>query len=133
MALSLSKFLIPIALLCFYALQSRAATVTYNFNLSWVYANPDGAHVRPVIGINGQWPLPAIIAMKGDRVIVNVQNSLGNESTSVHFHGIFMNGTNEMDGPAGVTQCEIAPGSSFTYNFTVDALLAIIGHLLTIR
>ena len=133
MALSLSNFLTLIALFCFYALQSHAVTVTYNFNLSWVYANPDGAYVRPVIGINEQWPLPAIIATKGDRVIVNVQNSLGNVSSSLHFHGLFMNGTNEMDGPAGVTQCEIAPSSSFTYNFTVDALLAIIDHLLTIR
>lgn len=120
MALSLSGFLSPIALFCFYALHIHAATTTYDFDVSWVYANPDGAYVRPVIGINGQWPLPAITATKGDRVIVNVKNSLGNETTSLHFHGLFMNGTNEMDGPSGATQCEIAPGSSFTYNFTID-------------
>ena len=45
---------------------------------------------------------------------------LGNESTSVHFHGLFQNGTNDMDGPVGVTQCDIPPGSSMTYNFTVS-------------
>lgn len=25
-----------------------------------------------------------------------------------------------MDGPVGVTQCDVPPGSSFTYNFTVE-------------
>ncbi|KZP06185.1 multicopper oxidase [Athelia psychrophila] len=35
-----------------------------------------------------------------------------------HWHGIFQNGTNEMDGAAFVNQCPIAPGSSFNYNFT---------------
>lgn len=44
---------------------------------------------------------------------------MSNESTSVHFHGLFQNGTGEMDGPVGVTQCNIAPGRSMTYNFTV--------------
>lgn len=38
----------------------------------------------------------------------------------MHFHGLFQNGTNDMDGPVGVTQCAIAPGSSMTYNFTID-------------
>lgn len=45
---------------------------------------------------------------------------LGNQSTSLHFHGLFQNGTNEMDGPVGVTQCDVPPGSTFTYNFTID-------------
>jgi iron transport multicopper oxidase len=31
---------------------------------------------------------------------------------------MFQNGTNEMDGAAFVTQCPIAPNSSFLYNFT---------------
>ena len=97
-----------------------AATVTYDFNVGWVHANPDGAFVRPVTGINGQWPLPPITATVGDRVIVNVHNDLGNQTTSLHFHGLYMNGTNEMDGPAGVTQCPIAPGGNFTYDFMVS-------------
>ncbi|EFQ94756.1 hypothetical protein PTT_07471 [Pyrenophora teres f. teres 0-1] len=99
---------------------ARCATVTHDFDIGWLYANPDGQQTRPVIGINGQWPVPPIIANKGDRIIVNVKNSLGNESTSLHFHGLYMNGTTHMDGPIGVTQCGISPGSSFTYNFTID-------------
>ncbi|KAK3944542.1 iron transport multicopper oxidase fet3 [Diplogelasinospora grovesii] len=98
----------------------KAATVTYDFNITWVAANPDGMHERPTIGINGQWPIPRIEANIGDQIVVNVLNSLGNQSTSLHFHGLFMNGTTQMDGPSFVSQCPIPPGSRFTYNFTVD-------------
>ena len=105
--------------LCFGWL-AQAATVTYDFNITWLIANPDGLLNRPVIGINGQWPLPYITATVGDRVVVNVLNQLGNESTSLHFHGIYQNGTTEMDGVTGVSQCPIPPGGSFTYNFTVS-------------
>ncbi|KAF4470013.1 Iron transport multicopper oxidase FET3 [Fusarium albosuccineum] len=99
---------------------ATAATRKYDFDIGWVRANPDGAFERPVIGVNGKWPIPRIEADIGDRVIINTQNNLGNQSTSLHFHGLYMNGTTHMDGPAGVTQCPIAPGTTFTYNFTVD-------------
>ena len=96
-----------------------AATRTYDFEIGWVRANPDGLLERPTIGINGQWPIPRIEATVRDRVVVNVNNQLGNQTTSLHFHGLFQNGTTEMDGTAGVTQCSIPAGSRFTYNFTV--------------
>lgn len=101
-----------------------AETLNYDFNITWLRANPDGAYERPVIGINGQWPIPPIFANVGDNLVVRVTNQLGNDSTSLHFHGLYMNGTNHMDGPAQVTQCPIQPGSSFTYNFTVGCLHA---------
>lgn len=120
MALSLSNFLAPISLLILFLDFTRAATVTYDFNISWINtANPDGKFERSVIGINNQWPIPQIRVDIGDRLIVNVFNGLGNVSTALHFHGMFQNGTTEMDGPASVNQCPIPPGSSFTYNFTV--------------
>lgn len=68
----------------------QAATVTYDFEVGWVTANPDGAFERPTIGINGKWPIPQITANVGDQVVVNVLNSLGNQSTSLHFHGLYM-------------------------------------------
>ncbi|TVY31799.1 Iron transport multicopper oxidase [Lachnellula subtilissima] len=122
MAISLSHFPISLALLLAFALFAEAAnkTVTYDFNITWVSANPDGAFERPTIGINGQWPLPVMTAEIGDRVIVNVDNQLGNQSTTLHFHGLFQNGTAAMDGPAMVSQCGIPAGSQFTYNFTVN-------------
>lgn len=96
-----------------------AATVTHDFNVTWVTSNPDGLFERPTIGINGQWPVPQITAAVGDNVVIHVTNLLGNESTSLHFHGLYMNGTTHMDGPPQVNQCEILPGLSFTYSFTV--------------
>lgn len=112
--------LLPFALISSLIASASSKTVTYDFDIGWVRANPDGAYERPVIGINGQWPLPIIEANVGDRIIVNVQNSLGNDSTSLHFHGLFMNGTTQMDGPAQVSQCPIVTGAKFTYNFTLD-------------
>lgn len=105
--------------LLFFSCLAHAATVTYNFNITWVTANPDGLLNRPVIGINGQWPLPYITATVGDSVVINVLNQLRNESTSLHFHGIYQNGSTDMDGVTGVSQCPIQPGGFFTYNFTV--------------
>ncbi|KAM5356679.1 hypothetical protein ACJ41O_003325 [Fusarium nematophilum] len=98
---------------------SLAATVSYDFTIEWVRANPDGAFERPTIGINGQWPIPRIEANVGDTVLVNARNNLGNQTTSLHFHGLFMNGSNHMDGPSQVTQCPIPPGETFLYNFTI--------------
>jgi iron transport multicopper oxidase len=130
MALSLANVLY----ICsgFFLLCIKAELRTYDFNVSWVARNPDGLRDRPVIGINGEWPIPHIEATVGDRIIVNVHNQLGNESTSLHFHGLFMNGTNEMDGVVGVTQCGIPPHSSFTYNFTVHQMPCFQRALLTV-
>jgi len=117
MALSLSKFLLCCSTILFSFV--AADTRTYDFTTGWVIRNPDGQYPRPVIGINGEWPLPRIEANVGDRVVVNLKNDLGNQSTSIHFHGLFMNGTNHMDGVGSGTQCAVPPGSTFTYNFTV--------------
>ena len=95
-----------------------AATVTYNWDITWVTAAPDGFS-RPVIGINGKWPCPPIEATVGDTVVVRLTNKLGNETTGLHFHGLSQVGTNIMDGPTAVTQCPIPPGSTFTYTFKV--------------
>lgn len=119
MALSSPKFLC-ICLTFLWIPEVFAVTRTYDFEIGWVRANPDGLLERPTIGINGQWPVPRIEATVGDRVVVNVDNQLGNQTTSLHFHGLFQNGTTEMDGAAGVSHCAIPAGSRFTYNFTVS-------------
>lgn len=95
-----------------------AKIVHYDWNITWVTAAPDG-YSRPVIGINGQWPCPQVDVNMGDRLIVTIHNGLGNQSTSMHWHGIHQRGTTEMDGSSGTNQCPIAPGVSFTYDFIV--------------
>jgi FtsP/CotA-like multicopper oxidase with cupredoxin domain len=79
--------------------------------------NPDGVY-RPMVVINGQFPGPMIEVNEGDTIRVVVKNQAVN-ATSVHWHGLFQNGTNWMDGTVGITQCPIAPGSQFTYEFAV--------------
>jgi iron transport multicopper oxidase len=109
----LSFFLLLNELVC-------AKTVTLNWSIDWVRAAPvGGLPEKSVIGINGKWPCPQIDVDLGDRLIVNVCNNLGNQSTTIHWHGMFQNGTNNMDGSVGVTQCPIAPGKSHTYDFMV--------------
>lgn len=103
-----------------FALGIVAKTHTFHFNASYIIANPDGVHERRVIGINNEWPLPTIRIKKNDRVEIYLTNSLEDRNTSLHFHGLFQQESNSMDGPEMVTQCPIAPGSTFLYNFTVS-------------
>jgi FtsP/CotA-like multicopper oxidase with cupredoxin domain len=65
---------------------------------------------------NRQVPGPRIQVTEGDRVRIVVKNNLP-EPTSAHWHGMIL--PNAMDGAADVTQKPIAPGASFTYEFTV--------------
>uniref|UniRef100_A0A1J3DFL1 L-ascorbate oxidase n=1 Tax=Noccaea caerulescens TaxID=107243 RepID=A0A1J3DFL1_NOCCA len=73
-----------------------------------------------VMAINGKFPGPTINAVAGDTLIIHVTNKLSTEGVVIHWHGIRQLGTPWADGAAGVTQCAISPGESFTYNFTVD-------------
>lgn len=98
---------------------STGKTVTYDWSIGWTTAAPDGFE-RPVIGINGQWPCPELHVDFGDTVVINVYNGLGNQSTSIHWHGIHQYGTSEMDGSIGASQCPIAPGQTFTYKWTAN-------------
>ncbi|KAG8775201.1 laccase, multicopper oxidase, benzenediol:oxygen oxidorectuctase [Ceratobasidium sp. 428] len=93
------------------------ATRTYNWVVATATGAPDG-YYRPMLVVNGQYPGPMIEANEGDTIVVNVQNdmSLG---TTIHWHGMYQKGTPWMDGPAGITQCPIPAGSSFTYEFTI--------------
>jgi uncharacterized cupredoxin-like copper-binding protein len=65
---------------------------------------------------NQQVPGPRIQVTEGDRIRMIVKNNLP-EPTTVHWHGMIL--PNNMDGPADVTQKAIAPGESYTYEFTV--------------
>jgi manganese oxidase len=66
---------------------------------------------------NHQVPGPRIRVTEGDRVRINVTNHLP-EPTTVHWHGLIV--PNAMDGPADITQKPIAPGQTYTYEFTTQ-------------
>ena len=80
--------------------------------------NPDGVY-RPMILINEQFPGPVIECNEGDTIVVHI-NNLAVNATSFHWHGIYQNGTNWMDGTVGITQCPIAPQGKFTYEFQIN-------------
>jgi FtsP/CotA-like multicopper oxidase with cupredoxin domain len=70
----------------------------------------------------GEFPGPTIEARSGDTLIVQVENAIESpdDGVSIHWHGLFMNGYNNMDGAVGFTQCAIPPGRNFTYEFRIS-------------
>jgi iron transport multicopper oxidase len=52
-----------LALLALAATAAQAAVVTYDWNITYVNANPDGLHERRVIGVNGQFPYVFTLAL----------------------------------------------------------------------
>lgn len=72
-----------------------------------------------VLSVNDSLPGPPIIVYQGQKVIIRVNNYLGSEAVTVHWHGVDQAGTPWMDGVPFITQCPIFPGQTFTYRFTV--------------
>ncbi|KAH7179971.1 multicopper oxidase-domain-containing protein [Fusarium flagelliforme] len=96
---------------------SPPTTREHFWTITYSDLNPDGIF-RPMLLINNQFPGPLVECNENDTLIIHVNNQASN-ATAIHFHGMFQNGTNNMDGTVGVTQCPIAPNSSFTYKFNV--------------
>jgi FtsP/CotA-like multicopper oxidase with cupredoxin domain len=72
---------------------------------------------RMATTINGTFPAPTLVWREGDTVTIRVTNRL-REDTSIHWHGIIL--PFEMDGVPGLSFQGIAPGTTFTYQFTVQ-------------
>ncbi|KAJ9386213.1 CAZyme family AA1 [Paecilomyces variotii] len=94
--------------------------VTREYYLELIEATvaPDG-YSRTALTVNGSIPGPTLEADWGDTVVVHVTNSLteSKNGTSIHFHGIRQNYTNQNDGVVAITQCPTAPGDSITYTW----------------
>jgi len=63
---------------------------------------------------DGRLPGPLIRARVGDRVVVHLKNDLP-APTTLHWHGVRV--SIEMDGVPDVSQPEVKPGETFTYDF----------------
>ncbi|KAF8798631.1 laccase [Phlegmacium glaucopus] len=91
------------------------------------FIQPDGFNRSTVLAGSSpgslSFPGPTIRGHKGNTFRLNVIDQLTDttmlRSTSIHWHGIFQEGSNWADGPVGVSQCPIAPGHSFLYQFKV--------------
>ncbi|KAG6006943.1 hypothetical protein E4U21_006562 [Claviceps maximensis] len=117
----------------------RPRTITLNWNITRGERRPDGV-LKKVYLINGlcpsssvpdkdqaqsstgQFPGPTVEARSGDELHISVFNGIADapDGIAIHWHGMTMRGSNEMDGVVGITQCAIGPGSTFVYKFSVD-------------
>lgn len=80
--------------------------------------NVDGMDFVGGFMFNEHYPGPWIQACWGDTLSITVNVDPKFEmGTSIHWHGIRQWLSMQMDGVPGITQCPIAPGSSFTYTF----------------
>lgn len=75
----------------------------------------DGTRAE-ALTINGGIPAPTLFFREGDLARIHVHNEL-DTGTSIHWHGLLV--PNLMDGVPYVTQPQIAPGTTFTYEFPI--------------
>ncbi|HZE66788.1 MAG TPA: multicopper oxidase domain-containing protein [Sporichthyaceae bacterium] len=87
----------------------------FNLNIAPQDVETAPGVIKKAIGINGTVPAPTIRVNEGDRVRFVVHNQMA-EPTSIHWHGMDL--PNNEDGVPGITQKEIAAGSTFTYEWT---------------
>ncbi|CEL09729.1 hypothetical protein ASPCAL12860 [Aspergillus calidoustus] len=93
-------------------------TREYWLEIDELIAAPDGLP-RPAMAINGTIPGPTLYADWGDNVVVHVRNLLHEtlNGTSIHWHGIRQQGSNQNDGVVSITQCPITPEHEYTYRW----------------
>ena len=72
--------------------------------------------VSRAVGVNGTVPAPLVRLKQGQKVRLNVTNTL-DEDSSIHWHGLLV--PFAMDGVPGVSFPGILPRSTFTYEFDV--------------
>ncbi|CAL7936374.1 unnamed protein product [Xylocopa violacea] len=72
---------------------------------------------RMALTVNRMIPGPTVQVCKGDYVVVDVVNQMPSDSVTVHWHGIFQNGSPHQDGVPHLTQCPILMHNTFRYQF----------------
>ena len=87
----------------------------YRFGVGATMLNLDGRQVVPGIAVNGQYPSPEIRVREGSMLRIEVQNTLPNEPTSIHWHGLLLPAG--MDGVPAVSGFPIAPKRVFVYEY----------------
>jgi FtsP/CotA-like multicopper oxidase with cupredoxin domain len=97
----------------------QPTTLRQSWNVTSGFRRPDGV-LKQLNLVNDAFPGPLLEARSGDRLIIDAYNGLEDEGLSIHWHGLSMRGSNDMDGAVGITQTPIAPGDTFTYEFMID-------------
>ncbi|KAL1953848.1 hypothetical protein VTO42DRAFT_2108 [Malbranchea cinnamomea] len=111
---------VPVTLLALvvFAVTTGVATaklVQEELTLTWSVGAPNG-QPREMIFMNGEFPGPTFMWDEDDDIEVTVHNRMP-FNTTIHWHGLLMQGTPWSDGVPGLTQKPIEPGASFIYRF----------------
>ncbi|XP_046681476.1 laccase-1-like [Homalodisca vitripennis] len=80
---------------------------------------PAGGVERFITVVNIQMPGPSIEVCHGDKLEVEVENMMDDQTTSIHWYGHHQVKTPYMDGVPFITQCPISPNSVFRYTMQV--------------
>ena len=94
---------------------SRPRAPQYRFRVGATALNPDGWGTAPGITINGQYPGPEIRVREGTMLRIEAENTLPNEPTSIHWHGLLLPAG--MDGVPDISGFPIAPKRIFIYEY----------------
>ncbi|GAB6029534.1 hypothetical protein CHUAL_005284 [Chamberlinius hualienensis] len=70
--------------------------------------------------VNLQMPGPLIAVCEFDDIVVDVNNHMGDMTTSIHWHGIVQKGTQYQDGVPYITQCPILPYVDYRYYYPAN-------------
>lgn len=94
-------------------------TVQYSLDITNGTCNPDGNGDRLCLLIYNQYPGPLIRASCGDTLQISVPNSMQNNGTSIHWHGVRQYHSTGSNGVNGIMNCPLAPGDTKMYTFLV--------------
>ena len=93
----------------------RLAAAAQNLVVAPAKADVSGqGRMTDVFAYDAQVPGPLLRIAQGERLQVTARNQL-EENSTIHWHGIRL--PVAMDGVPGISQPEIPPGGSFTYDF----------------
>ncbi|MFW1911662.1 copper resistance system multicopper oxidase [Acinetobacter ursingii] len=96
---------------------SLAAVKEYHLDIAEKTVNITGTPVQRIT-VNGQFPAPKLEFEEGDEAVILVHNSLKNQDSSIHWHGLLLPGI--MDGVPGFNGFQgIKPDGSFEYRFKI--------------
>lgn len=94
-----------------------AAFKHYDLTIAEQVVNVTGKPVKRIT-VNGQFVAPLLEFEEGDEAVIRVYNTLKNQDSSLHWHGLLLPGI--MDGVPGFNQFKgIKPNESYEYRFKV--------------
>jgi FtsP/CotA-like multicopper oxidase with cupredoxin domain len=109
--------------------QSPAQSITLTAAPGRQRLRPEPAAETEIFAYNGATPGPMIRAKRGQPITIRLENKLS-QPTSLHISGY--RGPNAMDGVAGLTQPEVAPGARFDTTFTPQDAGTYLYHPLVV-